>query len=288
MLWGIVTFVTLFVLAFGFLLHSHIQNRSYIDCLLTNLNEQKLSYQQARQQLDEQQILLELYASRIDSFRVQLAQLENLSEQVLDVLAQTGTVEPEVILTQGYMFPDWGYTKNIGGGVGQRVNLHDWITDDIEWIQAQLEVRETTLERLLDESVAYRELLDRTPSLWPVVGWISSTYGWRTHPITGKRHLHSGIDIAAAAGTKVRATARGKVTLAGEYGGYGLTVIIDHGTGISTLYAHNQQLFVSQGQMVEKGDIIAAVGSTGVSTGPHLHYEVRLNGEPVNPYPYLP
>ena len=115
----------------------------------------------------------------------------------------------------------------------------------------------------------------------------SSPFGWRVHPILGYRRFHAGLDFAASYGSTIRAADSGTVIMAGWYGGYGRTVIISHGGGVTTLYGHTSQLYVSEGQTVEKGQAIAAVGSTGLSTGPHLHFEVRRNGTPVNPADYL-
>ena len=124
--------------------------------------------------------------------------------------------------------------------------------------------------------------------LWPAEGEITSPFGWRTHPIFGTQRLHTGIDIGADYGDTVRAADGGVVIHSDWMGGYGNAVIIDHGNGISTLYAHNSQLLVSEGQAVAKGQAISRVGSTGYSTGPHLHFEVRQNGSPVNPLNFLP
>lgn len=115
----------------------------------------------------------------------------------------------------------------------------------------------------------------------------SSPFGWRTHPILGYRRFHAGLDFAASYGSTIRAADSGVVIFAGWYGGYGRSLIIDHGKGLTTLYAHCSELYVSEGQSVQKGQAIAAVGSTGLSTGPHLHFEVRRNGSPVNPADYL-
>lgn len=115
----------------------------------------------------------------------------------------------------------------------------------------------------------------------------SSPFGWRMHPVLGYRRFHAGLDFAASYGSTIRAADSGTVIFAGWYGGYGRAVIIDHGKGITTLYGHTSQLYVSEGQAVQRGQAIAAVGSTGLSTGPHLHFEVRRNGSPVNPANYL-
>ena len=124
---------------------------------------------------------------------------------------------------------------------------------------------------------------------WPLPArsHISSYFGVRTHPIRGTRDNHTGIDIPAPAGSQIVAAADGVVRLSGWHGGFGITVIIDHGDGYSTLYAHNSRNRVSVGQSVRRGDHIADVGTTGVSTGNHLHFEVRRNGVAVDPLPYL-
>jgi murein DD-endopeptidase MepM/ murein hydrolase activator NlpD len=115
----------------------------------------------------------------------------------------------------------------------------------------------------------------------------SSPFGWRIHPILGYRRFHAGWDFAGSYGSTIRAADSGTVIFAGWYGGYGKAVIISHGKGITTLYVHTSELYVTEGQSVQKGLAIAAVGFTGLSTGPHLHFEVRCNGTPVDPANYL-
>lgn len=123
--------------------------------------------------------------------------------------------------------------------------------------------------------------------IWPISGPITSEFGWRTHPIFGNARFHSGLDIGGDYGLPIHAAQSGVVIEAGWIGGYGNTVMIDHGGGISTLYGHNESLAVSVGQHVNQGDVIAYCGSTGNSTGPHCHFEVRVGGEPVSPWDYL-
>ena len=121
----------------------------------------------------------------------------------------------------------------------------------------------------------------------PVVAPITSDFGWRIHPIYGTRRLHAGTDFGVDEGTPVHAADGGVVVEAGWVSGYGYTVIIDHGNGMSTLYAHNSDVAVSPGQTVSKGQVVSYSGNTGGSTGPHLHFEVRINGEPTDPMGYL-
>jgi murein DD-endopeptidase MepM/ murein hydrolase activator NlpD len=122
---------------------------------------------------------------------------------------------------------------------------------------------------------------------YPSDSEISSGFGWRVHPILGYSRFHSGIDFGAEYGSTIRAADNGVVIFAGWYGGYGYAVVINHGKSISTLYGHASKLYVAEGQAVQRGEAIAEVGSTGLSTGPHLHFEVRQDGEPVDPLNYF-
>lgn len=165
----------------------------------------------------------------------------------------------------------------------------------LEAAQIQLAVDSRNIGNLIRRQIA-AERKARFPNtliygtgelIFPSDGEISSGFGWRQHPILGHLRFHAGIDFAGSYGSPIQAADRGTVILAGWYGGYGNTVIIDHGDGIATLYGHTSKLYVSEGQSVQLGQAIAAVGSSGLSTGPHLHFEVRKNGEPVDPMNYL-
>ena len=122
---------------------------------------------------------------------------------------------------------------------------------------------------------------------WPVSGTITSPFGWRSNPFGGSPDFHQGLDIAAPSGTTITAAASGTIIMAQWYGGYGNYILIDHGGGYSTGYGHCSAIYVGVGQSVKRGQAIGAVGSTGMSTGPHLHFEVRINGKPVDPAPRL-
>jgi len=121
----------------------------------------------------------------------------------------------------------------------------------------------------------------------PVPGAITSGFGMRYHPILGYARLHAGVDFRGSYGQEIKAGASGRVIFAGDRGGYGNTIIIDHGGGMTTLYAHQSSLAAGYNDQVDAGEIIGYVGSTGLSTGPHLHFEVRINGTPVDPAEYI-
>jgi len=155
----------------------------------------------------------------------------------------------------------------------------------------QMERESEALNKIIAELQAQGQKRQAHPlkMAWPVSGgWISSSYGNRLHPILGYYRWHSGIDYAADSGQPIKATEDGTVILAGPNGGYGNCVILDHGGGVSTLYAHASKILVKKGQDVVKGQTVALVGSTGLSTGPHLHFEVRVNGATEDPLKWLP
>jgi murein DD-endopeptidase MepM/ murein hydrolase activator NlpD len=142
-------------------------------------------------------------------------------------------------------------------------------------------------EDLIKHLEKKKNLLASTPSIRPVDGWITSKFGYRKSPFTGKRTFHSGLDISNKTGTKIIATANGKVSYAAPKAHFGKLVIIDHGYGRVTKYGHLQKILVKPGQAIKRGDVIALLGNTGKSTGPHVHYEVRINGVPANPLKYI-
>lgn len=146
------------------------------------------------------------------------------------------------------------------------------------------EVRQQDLLRALR---ANKNVLPTLPTIWPITGFISSSFGGRMSPFGHGSQFHRGLDIAARIGTPIVAAGDGTVILAGQDGAYGISVEVNHGSGVVTKYAHMQRTAVSDGEWVRRGQILGYVGMTGRTTGPHLHYEVRLNGAPVNPMRYI-
>ncbi len=155
----------------------------------------------------------------------------------------------------------------------------------------KLSAEATRQEQSLQELQAYfqdqKSLLASTPSIWPARGWVTSDFGQRLDPYTAERVTHGGMDIAAPHGKEVYSPSDGTVVFAGLEGGYGNVIVIDHGYGIKTRYGHLAKMLVKAGDRVKRGAHIAAVGNTGRSTGPHLHYEVRVNGIPQNPRKFI-
>lgn len=156
-----------------------------------------------------------------------------------------------------------------------------------EQIAVDLSMEEIRQQEIILTLRENREFMVMTPSIWPSEGHISSTFGYRVSPFTGQSILHAGIDIANRIGTPIVAPAKGTVTFSGRQGAYGNCIIINHGNAITTRYAHMQRSVVKEGQVVNRGELIGYVGNTGRSTGPHLHYEVRVGGVPVNPMRYI-
>ena len=147
--------------------------------------------------------------------------------------------------------------------------------------------QEQSLRELQEYFDDQRSLLASTPSVWPTRGWVTSDFGTRLDPTSADRQMHEGLDIATPHGQAVQSPSDGVVVFNGVEGGYGKVLVIDHGYGVKTRYGHLSEVFVKQGDRVKRGERVAAVGNTGKSTGPHLHYEVRVNGVPENPRKFI-
>lgn len=196
-------------------------------------------------------------------------------EERFRLLAGLPLIDPEV--------------RRVGvGGPGRSAGR---VAADLDRLLRRAELLSASIAEATDSLRVRRELFLSRPSIRPVASedaWISSGYSnSRYHPVLLHERPHTGVDISARAGAPVQASARGTVTFAGRSPGYGNTVEIDHGFGYRTRYAHLSRLRVSEGQRVRRGDVIAEVGQTGLTTGPNLHYEVLVNDRPVNPRPFL-
>jgi murein DD-endopeptidase MepM/ murein hydrolase activator NlpD len=160
----------------------------------------------------------------------------------------------------------------------------DYKFSTVKGFVKNLEINIHKLDQFLLDQDSF---LRSTPTLLPTKGWITSYYGPRISPTSKRLRMHEGIDIGARSGTPIVAVADGRVTFAGKKPGFGNFVQIDHGYGIESFYAHAKGLFTKKGKVVQRGDLIASIGNTGASTGPHLHYEIRVNGTPVDPLYFI-
>ena len=243
-----------------------------IDYVRTNLDRQELHRLQA-QNNSQQQELQSLSAS-LDGLRKEMVVLAQNDAKVR-VMAQLSPPKADAL-------------AGIGGPPEEdATSRFSDLQQRIDEIRQAIDLRRESQEEIRGVLNDQRSLLAAKPQGWPVKGWVTSNFGMRNSPFTGKRKMHEGLDVAARTGTPVYATADGIVSKAETAPGYGKLVIIDHGYGYKTYFAHNSKVFVKVGQRIKRGDKIAAVGNTGSSTGSHLHYEVRRNGVPLNPRKYL-
>ena len=225
---------------------------------------------------------LNAMAVRLGELQAQLLQLDGLGER----LAQMAGLKPKDLP------PPSEPGKAPGRGGPAPTLSRDLSVDEFGSLLSELShaVEErsdqlTVLEALLVSTSANKKFL---PSLAPVDGgWLSSSFGWRIDPFSGQKSFHEGLDFPSESGTPIVAAASGKVIFADVHPQYGKMVEIDHGNGLVTRYAHASKLFVKEGDFIVRGQKVAAVGSTGRATGPHLHFEVRLNGVPQNPARFL-
>ena len=161
------------------------------------------------------------------------------------------------------------------------------LSTDLDLLSNQAKIQSISFQELDEFFKNQSSMLASIPTVWPIRGWVTSGFGFRKSPFTGLREKHEGLDIAARRGSPVKTPADGTVVVAGKEYGYGNMVEIDHGYGFMTRFGHNSKHLVKVGDKVFRGQVIALVGNTGRSTGPHLHYEVIFNGIPVNPKSYI-
>jgi len=232
-----------------------------------------------------QQFQLHKFSKKIQELDSQMVRLEKFDRKLRVITAL------DVPKNQGKTKSGLGGSRiNLDeGGLpdSPRHSLVNQIHDDLNDLRVRSELQEINFLELDEFFKNQSSLFSSTPSIWPTRGWVTSSFGYRRSPFTGLRELHEGIDIATRVGSPVVATANGVVVRAGRDSSFGKMVEIDHGYGVVTRYCHNSQYFVKAGDRVKRGQVISLVGNTGRSTGPHCHYEVLLNGVPVNPLRYI-
>jgi murein DD-endopeptidase MepM/ murein hydrolase activator NlpD len=242
--------------------------------------------QSVREELMQQKAQVQSFALNLLDYKRQMFLLRDLDTKLRRAVSLGPRDKAQQVL--GIGGPDELGLQNLTtlGEKKQEEALKE-MHEELSQLKGAASRQEASLQLLIEYFEDKRSLYASTPSAWPVRGWVTSPFGNRTSPFSGIEKFHEGIDIAAQTGTPIMAPADGVVIAAGFNTGYGNMVEISHGYGIKTIFAHNSRLNVKAGQRVKRGDVIAYLGDSGSSTGPHLHYEVRLNGLPVNPMRYM-
>jgi murein DD-endopeptidase MepM/ murein hydrolase activator NlpD len=256
-------------------LHDAVADRGI---LISKLDEQAAQVESQRKQI-------QTFAQDINSLKSSLMSLNDFEQKIRIMANLEYKPEQSSLFAIGGSLPD-----DLDPDISLKQD-HDRLMrqmhDHMEQVEQATTVQENSFSTLLKSLESKRNLLAATPSLRPTVGWISSNFGYRVSPFTGRREFHKGLDIATRKGTPIIAPADGVVTFAGKKWLMGNMVTLDHGYGMLTRYGHVSKMLKKKGDRVKRGEVIALVGNTGRSTGPHLHYEVRLNGVPVNPIKYI-
>ena len=268
---GVSAVTALSVLAFAFFVYQYV-----------NLNVRMLEMKQLRQEASDRNFL----AAKVGQLEGELTRLRDLDRKLRVVAGLDAGEDQGTKLAQGgsETLSQAALLEAVRKGTGR---LGDWVGRDLEALGQEITSRERSFRQLKDLLEAKRSVLASTPTIWPVRGRITAGYGYRLSPFTGQREMHEGLDIAAPFGSPIMATADGIISFVRPLGSFGNVVFINHGHGLTTFYAHTSSFRVKEGQSVKRGQIIAYVGSTGRSTGPHVHYEVQANGTTVNPLKYI-
>ncbi|MBI3581258.1 MAG: M23 family metallopeptidase [Nitrospinae bacterium] len=230
---------------------------------------------------------LQRFALKVDEFQGKLARLEKFDKKLRIITALDNGTR---VAGNNDAFGVGGPSNSDGLGQAQEKytqGLLNQLDDDIVKLESRALKQEISFHELDGYFKDQSSLLTSTPSVWPARGWVTSGFGYRVSPFTGMKEFHEGLDISTHIDSPVVAPANGVVMNVSHDSGFGNFVEIDHGYGIVTRFGHNSKIVVKRGEHVKRGQLLARVGSTGRSTGPHVHYEVRLHGVPVNPYRYI-
>ncbi len=259
--------------------------RSYLQLKTVHAQDlrmsRKLEDQQSR--LHGQQHQIKAFAAEINRLQAHLLKLNRFARKIR-IIANVRPAEASLFGMGGDPLEDIDPSLSM---TARHSALIREMYNRTHQLETASEREKTSFKKLLASLENQVDILAATPSIRPAPGWITSHFAYRISPFTGKREFHYGLDIADRVGTPVEATADGTIIFSGHKGLLGTCVIIDHGHGITTRYGHLSKLLRKKGDKVKRGETIGLMGDTGLSTGPHVHYEVRLDGVPVNPEKYI-
>ena len=237
-----------------------------------------------RKETAVQKLQLQTFATSITDLKKQMTRLKEMDTKLRVI---TDIAPPSQVAQNFGMGGPEEPTLFDSDVQGSPERLVQKMQEEVKTLRTEAMLQELSFEELTEAMRDRRSLWASTPSIWPVKGWLSSGFGNRVSPFTGDRMMHNGIDVATRRDTPVIAPANGVVSHEGFDSGLGRVIKINHGYGMQTIYGHLAKSNVRMGQRVKRGDAIGWVGNTGLSTGPHLHYEVYINGLPVNPLRYI-
>ena len=258
---------------------------TFFFCDYIQIKKEVYKLNQLRLETQAQKSQIQFFSDRIEDLENELSKMKDFDRKIRIIANLEKGQDTTPIIGIGGPSPSDIREKlkreNDKNGLIQQMR------NDIERLKSEAMSREESLSELEKLLQSKKEMLAHTPSIWPVMGWVTSGFGFRTNPFTGLTQMHEGIDISNQVGTPIIAPADGIISDIGNDLGLGKILVISHGFGMITRYAHLNKVLVRVGQKVKRGEKIAEIGTSGRTTGPHLHYEVRLDGIPVNPMRYI-
>ena len=281
------TFAKLAFAITGVLILAFLGSSVYFVKRYLKLQGNEIELAKIQKESNIRKIQVEKFSHQVKNFETEMARLERFEKKLRVITAlekSPKSVEKNWGVGGPYDLGTSSFKTAIDRGAASMIER---LSNGLDHLDKQAKVQSISFQELDNFFKNQKSLLSSTPSIWPTHGWITSGFGFRKSPFTGLREKHEGWDIAARSGSPVMATADGEVVVEGREYGYGNMIEINHGYGVVTRYGHNSKHLVKVGDHVKRGQMIALVGSTGRSTGPHLHYEVLLHGIPVSPKNYI-
>jgi len=258
---------------------------TFFFCDYIQLKKKAFELSRLREETETQKSQIQFFSGRIEDLEKQLSKLKDFDKKIRIIANLEKGQETTSLMGVGGPSPS-DIREKLKSGRDEK-GLIQQMRTDIERLQSEAMSREESLSELEKLLQNKKEMLNHTPSIWPTMGWVTSAFGFRTNPFTGLTQMHEGIDISNRVGTHVVAPADGIISDSGNDWVHGKVLVISHGFGMATRYSHLNKVIVRVGQKVKRGDKVAEIGITGRTTGPHLHYEIKLNGIPVNPMRYI-
>ena len=271
--------IGLYLLAFGLL------STIFFFCDYIQVRKKTFELNHLRFETQEQRSKIHFFSSKIEDLEGQLSKLKDFDKKIRIIANLEKGHETTSLMGMGGPSPS-DVREKLKSEKDEK-GLVQQMRTDIERLKSEAASREESLSELERLLQTKRDVLVSTPSIWPVQGWVTSGFGFRANPFTGLTQMHEGMDISNRIGTLIVATADGIISDIGSDWAHGRILVISHGFGMMTRYSHLNKVLVRVGQKVKRGDKIAEVGMSGKTTGPHLHYEIKLNSIPVNPMRYI-